>query len=160
MLSCCHAIEVGELLSVISRSKPQVLDSLKDDVAELPSRLSIAIQSSDDTTVASALLAYWLFGGEGAVYTELSWWKSKSPLLRSLAAALLLTGRAENTSNAPHLDAMRFGDKEREERLRELQLVLKNEKRLGSALEHLIDEAHAQNPTAWLARLKLRFSRF
>lgn len=145
-----------ELLSAI-RADPKGVSHLLSENSL--GRLQADVQSNDPAISSKALLAIWLLG-DSQQTVELTWWKSKSPLLRSLAGALLLTGNEENVANAPFLDATRFNETESSHRAFELKMVENESKSIGSALKALIDETYDDNPSEWKSALRLKFSAF
>ena len=121
--------------------------------------LELRLRSNDSENSAAALLGLWLLGDHDA-QIELEWWRSKSSQVRTLAAVLLLTGRDENTSNVPFLDARRFKSPEDTQRELELKVVGGNEKWLGTLLKKLLAKAQSLHSSESLRLLQNRFSIF
>lgn len=144
-----------DLFAILSIPQQELSKSLKSSQESL----QIEVQSNDQRVASHALLALWLLS-DSQQQVELVWWKSKSPLLRTIAAALLLTGSGENVANTPFLDATRFNEKENRERTHELKLVEDEGNTIGSALKELIDKTYEINPNEWKSALRLKFSVF
>ncbi len=160
-LSTASGVELKPLLEQIEKAKALSLETFRNDPAEYLPMIIVGSDSYDESSAATALITYWLYGGESSTHAELIWWRSKSPTLRSLAAALLLTGRTkENISGVPYLDATRYSAQERSSREEELQLIEVNEKQLGAALKSLVNETYSVNPNEFKDALKLRFSSY
>jgi hypothetical protein len=117
----------------------------------------LVIESNDLHTASRAVRVEWLIGELRDV--ELAWWKSKNRVIRLISAALLLTGRHEDTSDVPFLDASRFEPAERKEREEELAFFRARELAFRSAIVRLLDQTDAVNPNPYKKTLRFRIGR-
>lgn len=154
------AVDIPKLIKVIEQSEEIIMRSLREDSSSLAGSTSIAIKSNDVYTAEVALITNWLNGENSELLVELTWWRSTLPELRFLAAALLLTGKDENTADVPFLDASRFTDPEKSARLSELKLVDQSASKVGSALKRLVAVTYEHNSNKYKDALKLRFSKY